>query len=150
MLIIGDVIMLVMWEGCPTLSFQTNKRGTLLTDPWHWSPLSSCLGRTRPRPTFPEVNYQRVWWELMMVSPFKPPKKWLEMMNPFEGNPISRWWFQICSNIFKSVTLILGEMIQFDRYVSIGWLNHQLGFYFFSAMSVSSSKLGYGGKKWKR
>ena len=80
-----------------------------------------------------------------MVSPFKFPKKCLEMMNPFKGNPISRWRFQICSNIFKSVTLILEKMIQFDRYVSNGWLNHQLAFYFFFS-HVSSSKLGYGGK----
>ena len=33
-----------------------------------------------------------------------------------------RWWFQI---VF--IFTLFGEMIQFDKYFSNGWFNHQLG-----------------------
>ena len=138
MLIIGDVIMLVMWEGCPT-------HGIYLTAP----KLFGAYG-----PTAAHVPGGELPTSLMMVSPFKPPKKWLEMMNPFKGNPISRWWFQICSNIFVTVTQILGEMIQFDRYFSNGWLNHQLAFYFFQPCLSAALNLGMveklKNKTWKK
>ena len=34
----------------------------------------------------------------------------------------NRWWFQI---VF--LFTLFGEMIQFDKYFSNGWFNHQLG-----------------------
>ena len=39
----------------------------------------------------------------------------------------SRRWFQICCFVF---TPILGEMIQFDKYVSDGWFNQHLDIFF--------------------
>ena len=103
MLIIGDVICFFHGGRGVFDSIISNKQKTVRCSPTDGIDLTALklfgAYATDRGPRFRRWATKRVWWWFL---PSNFPKKCLEMMNPFKGNPISRWRFQICSNIFKN------------------------------------------------